>query len=154
MNINGQIRLLRTRHFILSIFLCYCFNVWAEEREVPDDSYARYEILGPYLLDVGDIYSNVDSVSSSFWLKSTGNVPLIIVSSSTSCPCTVASFDQDIVFPGDSVEIKITYFIKSHIGPFLQSALLKTNTLPHDYVWFYIKGNILKPSERECPIRE
>lgn len=129
---------------LLAFILCYWLNAMAADGDHSTDSCARFEIQGQYLCDVGDVFSDTDSVSSSFWLKSTGDVPLIIVSSTTSCPCVCVSYDRDIVYPGDSVEIKMTYYIRSHVGMFKQSVLLKTNTVPHDYVWFYLHGNVLK----------
>lgn len=96
------------------------------------------------MCDKGNVSDDNDSLCASFWLKSIGNKPLIIVSSSTSCPCTQAFYDKDIILPGDSVEIKLVYEIRSHHGDFLQSVLLKMNTAPNDYVWFYLKGSVVE----------
>lgn len=129
--------------YCILIFMALWGYVWADDGSFQLDSCARFEILGEQLCDVGDIYNDTMSISSSYWLKSTGNIPLIIVSCSTSCPCTHVTYDRDIIFPGDSVEIGLTYDIQSHHGEFLQSVLLKTNTLPDDYVWFYLKGCVV-----------
>ena len=128
-----------------------CF-FWLNARAEEDDSVdscARFEVLGEYLYDFGDISDDTSRLCSSFWLKSVGNKPLIIVSSSTSCPCTKVSYDRDIILPGDSVEIKLVYDIQSHHGEFLQSVLLKMNTLPDDYVWFYLKGCVVDGVRKE-----
>jgi hypothetical protein len=132
----------------LTMICCFCLNSRAEEA-IAVDSCARFEILGERLCDFGNISNDTGCVSSSFRLKSVGNVPLIIVSSTTSCPCTVATYNKDIIEPGDSVEIKMTYHIQSHLGGFLQSVLLKTNTKPEDYVWFYMKGCVVKGTREE-----
>ncbi len=138
---------MKTNFFIFSLMLCYGLNAWAGDKVAVSDSCARFEIQGQYLYDIGDIYSGIGSVTASYCLKSTGNAPLIIISSSTSCPCTTAFYDQDVILPEDSVEILLTYNIQSHVGPFLQSVLLKTNAVPKDYVWFYLKGNVKKEPE-------
>ena len=129
------------------LILLFAFGFWLNawtENDLSMDSCARFEILGEYLCDLGNIPDDTGRVCESFWLKSTGNKPLIIVSSSTSCPCTHAFFDKDILLPGDSVEIKLDYEIQSHHGEFLQSVLLKMNTVPNDYVWFYLKGCVVE----------
>ena len=140
---------MRNISIILILILFSWLNTWAVEDRTSVDSCARFEIIGQYLYDVGNINSDTDTVSGSFWLKSIGNLPLIIVSSSTSCPCAQVFYDHDIISPGDSVEIKLTIGIGSHLGAFMQSVLLKTNTKPQDYVWFYIKGNVVESKPKD-----
>lgn len=138
------------RNTCLIFLFAFCFGLitWAEE-DCSADSCARFEILGEYLCDTGNVSDDISSLCASFWLKSAGNKPLIIVSSSTSCPCTQAFYDKDIIPPGDSVEIKLVYDIQSHHGAFLQSVLLKMNTVPDDYVWFHLKGCVVEGSRKD-----
>ena len=133
---------------VLTMTCCFWLNS-RDEEAIAVDSCARFEILGEFLCDLGNISDDTGHVSSSFWLKSAGNKPLIIISSSTSCPCTQVFYDQDIIPPGDSVEIRMVYDIQSHHGDFLQSVLLKMNTLPDDYVWFHLKGCVVEGIRKE-----
>lgn len=131
--------------FTLIVPLC----AKAEQGSIAADSCAKFEVIGEKLLDVGDIYSTIDAITASFWLKSTGDIPMIIISNTTSCPCTQVTYDKDIINPGDSVKVTMTYEIRSHIGMFLQSVLLKTNTIPDNYVHFYIEGNVVDVNRKE-----
>lgn len=134
-------------------FILFSLLIWnhlkADETPCSTDSCARFEVLGEFLRDFGDVGNDAGSISSSFWLKSTGTVPMIILSNSTSCPCTQVYYDKDIILPGDSVEVKLTYEPKSHLGYFLQSVLLKTNTVPEDYIRFYLKGTVVEAITRD-----
>lgn len=135
--------------FCILLTLMVCGYAYAGEPPCEVDSCAKFEIIGPSLCELGNINKDEESVSSSFWIKSTGLLPMIIVSSSTSCPCTHVVYDSDIINPGDSIEIKMTVEFGSHIGDFLQSVLLKTNTKPQDYVWFYMKGCIVDEARKD-----
>jgi hypothetical protein len=126
-----------------TLTLALCAKAEQASMAIAADSCARFEVIGEKLLEVGDIESSLDTITASFWLKSTGDIPMIIVSNTTSCPCTHVTYDKDIIEPGDSVNIVMTYELRSHIGRFLQSVLLKTNTFPENYVHFYIEGNVI-----------
>ena len=137
------------RYFYCMLFLMSIWgSVWADEASCILDSCAKYELLDYHIYDFGDVDIHCDSISAVFSVKSTGNAPMLILNGSTTCTCTDVAFSQDIVYPGDTADVIVTYhpFV---IGSFKQSAVISTNTKPYDYFRVYIRGNVVESTTKD-----
>ncbi len=81
-------------------------------------------------------------VSCAFKFKNTGTAPLIINQAIASCGCTVPSFPEKPIAPGDSGVIKITYNgLGYYPGTFKKVITVMTNAKTR-MMRLYIEGNM------------
>lgn len=111
------------------------------------ESYASYQLIDHYIHDFGDVAIAGGPVSATFHVLSSGSSPMIVLSGSTTCVCTQVSQSQDIIYPGDTLQVVVTYnpFVA---GTFKQSAVLSTNTYPYNYIRVYVKGNVIESDDK------
>lgn len=64
--------------------------------------------------------------TAEFVLKNTGDSPLVIFDTHTSCGCTQAEYDGKPVLPGDSLVLRVTYKADQP-GYFRKSVLVRSN---------------------------
>ena len=64
--------------------------------------------------------------TAEFVLKNTGDSPLVILDTHTSCGCTQAEYDGKPVLPGDSLVLRVTYKADQP-GYFRKSVLVRSN---------------------------
>lgn len=81
------------------------------------------------LFDFGNITAG-DIVSHIFVFYNTGKNPLIINSAMGSCGCTVPSYPDQPVAPGDSAEMKVVFSSEGKSGPTTKSITIVANTEP------------------------
>lgn len=125
------------------IFLTTWCSVMADDGHYTVDTCARYEIVGGSEYDFGDIMQDGGSTECTFTIKSTGGSPLLILVGSTTCPCTQVTYSQDILQPGDTLMMTVTYDPLLTSGQFRQAAVLKTNASPYQFIRVYVKGNVI-----------
>ena len=76
-------------------------------------------------VDYGTIAQNSDPFRTVAFTN-TGTEPLIIKSAKGSCGCTVPTFPEHPIMPGESAEMKITYDT-NRVGPFNKTVTIQTN---------------------------
>jgi len=128
--------------FIVIFIMTWC-SVMADDGHCTADTCARFEIVGVAAYDFGDIPQDGGPVECSFEFKSVGNAPLLILAGSTTCPCTQVAYSQDVLPPGDSLTMTVTYDPSLRPGQFRQAAVLKTNASPYQLIRVYVTGNVI-----------
>ena len=66
----------------------------------------------------------------SFKFTNTGNEPLVIVNAKGSCGCTIPSFSEEKILPGESGEINIEYHSEEQEGGQNKTVTITANTNP------------------------
>ncbi|WP_106830274.1 DUF1573 domain-containing protein [Parabacteroides pacaensis] len=97
-------------------------------------------ILEASHVDMGSFFRN-EQREAKFYLKNTGNSPLVIVDTSTTCGCTTVQYDPQPAAAGDSLLITVTYIPKK-TGRFEEQIGIKCNATPST-ITLSIKGNVL-----------
>lgn len=83
-----------------------------------------------------------------FKFKNVGDVELIITSARGSCGCTVPTYTEKPIKPGESGEIKVRYDTK-RVGPFTKNVTVTTNEKESANTHVLtIKGEVLKAEEQ------
>lgn len=101
-------------------------------------------------VDYGKIEKDSDPVRH-FKFTNTGNEPLIIKSAKGSCGCTVPTYPQEPIMPGESANIDIRYDTK-RVGMFTKTVTLTTNETPDTHT-LTIKGEVnAPPSQESVPV--
>lgn len=76
--------------------------------------------------DFGQIELN-KPVTADFKFQNTGSLPLVIVSATGSCGCTVADYTRGEIFPGEFGEVTATYNA-AKVGTFNKTVTVNANT--------------------------
>lgn len=82
-----------------------------------------------------------------FNFTNVGNEPLIIKNAKGSCGCTVPSYPKEPIMPGETGVVEVRYDT-NRMGRFSKSITLTTNEATGTRK-LYIKGEVLKPEEKE-----
>lgn len=92
--------------------------------------------------DFGQIKQG-EKVSYSFKFKNVGSSPLIISSASASCGCTVPSYPEEPIQPGQESQIDVVFDSQGKMGMQTKTVTLVSNTIPNTKV-LYLRGEILE----------
>src|SRR3989338_963045 len=97
---------------IIILFMAAAIAVYGYFNAAPapqeaGEKQSRIEISEP-LFDFGAINYG-DKVDHVFRLKNTGGAPLEIKKVATSCGCTSAAADKNILAPGEEADLTVTY---------------------------------------------
>ncbi len=82
-----------------------------------------------------------------FKFTNNGKEPLVITNCQGSCGCTVPTYTEKPIKPGESGEIKVRYDTK-RVGPFTKNVTVTTNEKENTHL-LTIKGEVLKAEEQQ-----
>ncbi len=90
--------------------------------------------------------------SHDFLFRNEGDAPLKLASGGTSCRCTMSELGKDVIPPGGSAKVTITWKPIDKAGPYQQTAKIVTNDPARPRVTLTISGRVtvalqLSPSE-------
>ncbi|MCA9074980.1 MAG: DUF1573 domain-containing protein [Planctomycetaceae bacterium] len=77
----------------------------------------------------------------TYTIKNEGDAPLKLKKGLVQCKCTIPELKNDLVEPGESVEIELTWEPKS-LGEFHQKAIIHTNDPENKEVELHVKGSV------------
>jgi hypothetical protein len=146
-NFDKQFHSLKKRFFpmkhiisVLALATFFAFNATAQQASGPAMSFETTTI------DYGKIEKGSDKIRK-FKFTNTGNEPLIIKSAKGSCGCTVPTYPQEPIMPGESATIDVSYDT-NRTGPFTKTVTLTTNETPDSHT-LTIKGEVKVPATQE-----
>jgi len=82
-----------------------------------------------------------EKVSYAFRFKNTGSTPLLISSASASCGCTVPSYPEEPIQPGQESKIDVVFNSEGKMGMQTKTITIVANTIPNTKV-LYLRGEI------------
>jgi hypothetical protein len=97
-------------------------------------------------IDYGNIEKGADPIRK-FAFTNTGNEPLIIKSAKGSCGCTVPTYPQEPIMPGETATIDVRYDTQ-RVGNFNKQVTLTTNEENSTHT-LTIKGEVKAPATQE-----
>jgi hypothetical protein len=100
--------------------------------------------------DYGTIEQGADG-TCEFEFKNTGTQPLIIQSAKGSCGCTVPSYPQAPIAPGQSATIKVKYDT-NRVGPINKSVTITSNASNEPTKIVRIKDNVNAGPQGGAPV--
>ncbi len=83
----------------------------------------------------------------SFRFRNTGKNPLVIVSATASCGCTVPEKPEQPIKPGEIGFIKAVFNSKGKAGPNHKSITVTSNVLPPGFPTLTLKGEVTASKE-------
>lgn len=99
--------------------------------------------------DYGDVPFNGNG-ACEFRFTNTGDAPLVIQKPKSSCGCTVPSWPDKPILPGESDVIKVTYRT-SRCGSFNKTVTVTSNAVKNSTVVLHIKGRVLEQPTETLP---
>lgn len=97
-------------------------------------------------VDYGKIEKGSDPLRH-FEFTNTGNEPLIIKSAKGSCGCTVPTYPQEPIMPGETANVDVRYDTKRP-GQFTKTITLTTNETDSTHT-LTVKGEVKEPPVQE-----
>ena len=96
--------------------------------------------------DYGDVPYNGNG-ECEFRFTNTGTEPLLIQKPKSSCGCTIPSWPNEPILPGESEVIKVTYKT-NRVGQINKTVTVTSNALKNSTMVLRIKGRVLQqPAE-------
>jgi hypothetical protein len=99
--------------------------------------------------DYGDVPFNGDG-TCEFRFTNTGNEPLLVQKPKSSCGCTIPSWPNEPILPGESDVIKVTYRT-NRAGNINKTVTVTSNALKNSTVVLRIKGRVLEQASEAMP---
>lgn len=122
--------------FILSFL---AFGAMAARAQAVSGPVMTFEVT---TIDYGTIEKGADPIRH-FKFTNTGNEPLIIKSAKGSCGCTVPTYPQEPIMPGESANVDVRYDTQ-RVGMFNKTVTLTTNEASETPT-LTIKGEVKAP---------
>ena len=97
-------------------------------------------------IDYGTIEKGGDPIRK-FKFTNTGNEPLIVKAAKGSCGCTVPTYTQEPIMPGERNVIAVRYATQ-RVGAFTKTVTLTTNEASDTHT-LTIKGEVKAPASQE-----
>ena len=93
--------------------------------------------------DFGTITESGGDVTCDFFIKNTGNAPIVITKVTASCGCTAPNWSKEPIAPGKQGFVKVSFNPKGQNGNFTKSLVVFTSGNPQS-LRLKIKGNVKK----------
>ncbi|MCC5944801.1 MAG: DUF1573 domain-containing protein [Bernardetiaceae bacterium] len=94
-----------------------------------------------------------ESVSHVFKFTNTGEAPLTITNTHTTCGCTVPAYSKDPVMPGEQGEVSVKFDSKGKVGTQRKTVTVNAN-IEGGSQTFVLKGEVVKDELSKGPYRQ
>jgi hypothetical protein len=129
--------------FLLGIMLLMVGAAKAQDAKTQNGPEIEFEKI---VHDYGDVPYNGNG-ECEFRFTNTGDAPLLIQKPKSSCGCTVPSWPDKPILPGESDVIKVTYRT-NRVGNFNKVVTVTSNAIKNSTVVLRITGRVLdQPTE-------
>ena len=132
--------------YILGIMLLFAGVAKAQDSKASIGPEIEFEKV---VHDYGDVPFNGNG-ECEFRFSNTGDAPLLIQKPKSSCGCTIPSWPQEPILPGESDVIKVTYRT-NRAGNINKTVTVTSNALKNSTVVLRIKGRVLEQAAEAMP---
>ena len=132
--------------YLLGIMLLMAGAAMAQDAKTQSGPEIEFEKT---VHDYGDVLYNGNG-ECEFRFTNTGNEPLLIQKPKSSCGCTIPSWPQEPILPGESDIIKVTYRT-NRPGIINKTVTVTSNARKNSTVVLRIKGRVLEQPTEVLP---
>ena len=132
--------------YLLGIMLLMAGAAKAQDAKVQNGPEIEFEKI---VHDYGDVPYNGNG-ECEFRFTNTGNEPLLIQKPKSSCGCTIPSWPNEPILPGESEVIKVTYKT-NRVGQINKTVTITSNAVKNSTVVLRIKGKVLEQTKEAMP---
>jgi hypothetical protein len=97
----------------------------------------------PYIWDFGTVKQG-EVTEHAFTIKNDSSKTIRITGINTSCGCTASKANKEILIPGESAEITVTFKSKGYSGVVQQHAYVNTDDPDNPVIKLTIKAQVVK----------
>ncbi len=146
--------------FLLGLMLAIGLSAVAQKSGVEmktEKKAAEQKVDGPFMhfelkkVDFGTIQQDSDPYRTVSF-KNTGTEPLLITNAKGSCGCTVPTYPEEAIAPGETAEIKVRY-ATNRVGPINKTVTITTNS-SQGPIKLSVVGKVLKKPEEPAGVPE
>ena len=135
--------------FLLGIMLLMAGAAKAQDAKTQNGPEIEFEKV---VLDYGDVPYNGNG-ECEFRFTNTGSEPLIVQKPKSSCGCTIPSWPNEPILPGESDDIKVTYKT-NRVGTINKTVTVTSNAVKNSTVVLRIKGTVLEQPTEVIPAKD
>lgn len=132
--------------YLLGIMLLMAGVAKAQDAKVQNGPEIEFEKI---VHDYGNVPYNGNG-ECEFRFTNTGNEPLLIQKPKSSCGCTIPTWPNEPILPGESEVIKVTYKT-NRVGQINKSVTVTSNAVKNSTVVLRIKGTVLEQPKEVMP---
>ena len=132
--------------YLLGIMLLMAGVAKAQDTKVQNGPEIEFEKV---VHDYGNVPYNGNG-ECEFRFTNTGNEPLLVQKPKSSCGCTVPTWPNEPILPGESDVIKVTYKT-SRPGVINKTVTVTSNAIQNSTVVLRIKGTVMDPPTEAMP---
>jgi hypothetical protein len=104
----------------------------------------KIEVVGGITQDWGDVKPSSEALKHTVTLKNVGDEPLNISGVKPSCGCTTAPIDKDILKPGETASIDVSFKAGTSTGPKTKTIRITSNDPSKPILTYRLKANVVK----------
>ena len=127
--------------YLLGIMLLMAGAAKAQDSKAP---------MGPEIEFEKIVHAYNGNGECEFRFTNTGNEPLLIQKPKSSCGCTIPSWPNEPILPGESDVIKVTYRT-NRAGNINKTVTVTSNAVKNSTVVLRIKGRVLEQPTEAMP---
>lgn len=98
-------------------------------------------------IKLGDIHVG-ERYERAFIFKNTGDAPLVIDDTETSCGCTVVKYTKEPIMPGATGEIKVDYVPKKGTKGFISKSITIKSNAENGTTYLYLHGTVVSKEKK------
>ena len=132
--------------YLLGIMLLMAGAAKAQDAKTQSGPEIEFEKV---VHDYGDVPFNGNG-ECEFRFTNTGNEPLLVQKPKSSCGCTIPSWPNEPILPGESEVIKVTYRT-NRAGIINKTVTVTSNAVKNSTVVLRIKGRVLEQAAEAMP---
>lgn len=132
--------------YLLGIMLLMVGVAKAQDNKTPLGPQIEFEKV---VHDYGDVPYNGNG-ECEFRFTNTGTEPLLVQKPKSSCGCTIPSWPNEPILPGETEAIKVTYRT-NRAGNINKTVTVTSNAVNNPTVVLRIKGRVLDQSSEALP---
>lgn len=110
--------------------------------EVRPEAFPRVEVVGGSEYDFGVMLRNAEG-SHEFELRNVGDAELELEVTGSTCKCTLGSLENNVLAPGESTRVQMSWTAKTSGQDFRQSANLRTTDPERGELQLEIAGKVV-----------
>ena len=132
--------------YLLGIMLLMAGAAKAQDAKTQNGPEIKFEKV---VHDYGDVPYNGNG-ECEFRFTNTGDEPLLVQKPKSSCGCTIPSWPNEPILPGESDVIKVTYRT-NRTGNINKTVTVSSNARKNSTVVLHIKGRVLEQPTEVLP---
>jgi hypothetical protein len=125
------------KYYISIFILFFCFVIAYSQPKI--------EIVGGNEKNWGKVSPKDSPLKTTILIKNSGNQPLNLSKVKPGCGCTTAPVKKDVLSPGETTDIDVTFNVSGNTGPVTKTIAIESNDPNNPNITYYLKAEVIRP---------